>query len=84
MAKEFKLGMHKFANDHYEPQGNKYLCSMTYDKVPCLTYRLGGTLFTKEILLSSTENRVMVRYTLLDAGQTNTCIRFSLHWPSVV
>jgi predicted glycogen debranching enzyme len=76
-GKEFKLGMHKFANDHYEPQGNKYLCSMTYDKVPCLTYRLGGTLFTKEILLSSTENRVMVRFTLLDAGQTNTCIRFS-------
>lgn len=69
---EIKLGIHQYGEENFEPTGNKYLCSLTYDKVPCFIYRVGDVLLSKEILISSNENRVLVKYTLLDAPTEKT------------
>lgn len=66
---EFRLGMHQYGDDNYVPSGNKYLCNLSYDKVPCLIYRVANVVLSKEMLISSTENRVMVRYTILDSTE---------------
>lgn len=73
---EFKLGVHQYGDGFYEPTGNKYLCSLTYDKTPCFLYRLGNIIISKDILVSSSENRVYVKYTLLDSD-SDTVLRFS-------
>ncbi len=66
---EFRMGMHQYAENSFMPAGNKYLCGLSYDKAPCLTYRLADVVLTKELIISSTEARVFVRYTILDAKE---------------
>lgn len=73
---EFRLGMHQYGTDTYMPSGNKYQCSLTYDKNPCLVYRVANVVLSKELMLSTSESRVFVKYTVLDAAD-DLCIRFT-------
>lgn len=73
---EFRLGMHQYGDDNYMPSGNKYLYSLTNDKVPCLTYRVANVVLTKELMLSASESRVYVRYSVLDCGGDDVSLRF--------
>ncbi len=73
---EFRIGMHQYGENRFMPNGNQYLCGLTYDGAPCLTYRLADVVLTKELVLSNTENRVLVRYTVLDANADVT-LRFN-------
>ncbi|MEN6588613.1 MAG: glycogen debranching enzyme N-terminal domain-containing protein [Proteiniphilum sp.] len=72
---EFNLGIHRYAGDHYSPKGHKYIREFNCDSVPKTIYRVGGMILSKEIMFSSKENRLMIRYTLLDAHSPTT-IRF--------
>lgn len=72
---EFNLGIHKYAGDNYSPKGHKYIREFNCDSVPKTIYRVGGVVLSKEIMFSSKENRLMIRYTLLDAHSA-TLIRF--------
>ena len=72
---EFNLGIHRYAGDNYSPKGHKYIREFNSDSVPKTIYRVGGVLLSKEIMFSSKENRLMIRYTLLDAHSPTT-IRF--------
>jgi len=63
---EFNLALHKFANNTWYPRGHKYLVDFQADPVPALFYRVGGVHLKKEMLLAS-DDRLLVRYTLLDA-----------------
>lgn len=72
---EFNLGIHKYAGDNYSPKGHKYIREFNCDSVPKTIYRVGGVVLSKEIMFSSKENRLMIRYTLLDAHSPTT-IRF--------
>ena len=72
---EFNLGIHKYAGDNYSPKGHKYIREFNCDSVPKTIYRVGGVVLSKEIMFSSQENRLMIRYTLLDAHSPTT-IRF--------
>lgn len=72
---EFNLGIHKYDDDHYSPKGHKYIREFNTDSVPKTIYRVGGVILSKEIMFSSKENRLMIRYTLLDA-HSPTRIRF--------
>ena len=72
---EFNLGIHRYAGDHYSPKGHKYIREFNCDSVPKITYRIGGVILSKEVMFSSKENRLMIRYTLLDAHSPTT-IRF--------
>lgn len=72
---EFNLGIHRYAGDNYSPKGHKYIREFNCDSVPKTIYRIGGVILSKEIMFSSKENRLMIRYTLLDAHSPTT-IRF--------
>jgi predicted glycogen debranching enzyme len=64
---EFNLGIHKFPGGVYNPKGHKYLEEFVGDPVPNDMYHVGGVVLKKESLFSMTEDRMMIRYTLVDA-----------------
>ena len=70
-GKRFNLGIHCYG-DIYEPRGHKYIIDFEADPVPKITYRVGGTIFTKTILLVPNADRVLVRYDLLTAPAKET------------
>ena len=72
---EFNLGIHKYNDDNYSPKGHKYIREFNSDSVPKTIYRVGGVILFKEIMFSSKENRLMIRYKLMDAHSPTT-IRF--------
>ena len=64
---EFNLGLHKFQGDNYSPRGHKYLAKFEWEKIPTFVYRVGGVVLQKELVFRANEQRLMIRYTLLDA-----------------
>lgn len=66
--KEFNLGMHKYAGDHYEPKGHKYINDFISSPIPTLEYHVGGVKLTKEKVLVENENQLLIRYTLIEAS----------------
>ena len=71
----FNLGIHRYKGGVYSPNGHKYIREYDCETVPRTTYRVGGVILTKEMIFSSQENRIMVRYTLVDAHSATT-LRF--------
>lgn len=72
---EFNLGIHRYSGGEYSPKGHKYIREFNCDSVPKTIYRVGGVILSKEIMFSSRENRLMIRYILMDAHSPTT-IRF--------
>ncbi len=72
---EFNLGIHKFAENHYSPKGHKYIREFECESIPIVTYRVGGVILTREKVFISGEDRVLLRYTLVEAHSPTT-IRF--------
>lgn len=64
---EFNLGLHKYQGDNFSPRGHKYIREFNCQQVPTTIYRVGGVLLKKEKVFQHYENRILVRYTLLDA-----------------
>ena len=64
---EFHLGVHMYPEGIFAPRGHKYLRDFTADPMPKLTYRIGNVVLDKELIFSSTEARLFVRYTLREA-----------------
>ncbi len=64
---EFHLGIHRYPHGVYAPKGHKYMRELHSDPIPKITYRVGGVVFSVETLLSTTTDRVLIRYTLEDA-----------------
>ena len=69
---EFNLGLHKYQGDNYSPRGHKYIREFECEKVPTTIYRVGGVILKKEKLFVHHENRILIRYTLLDAHSATT------------
>jgi len=72
--KEFNLGIHKYEGDCYIPKGHKYVREFDTTKASYLVYRVGGVILSREILLTSKEEQVLIKYTLLDA-HSDTLLR---------
>jgi len=72
---EFNLGIHRFKGGVYEPKGHKYIRDIKIDRIPKVTYRVGGVILTKERVLVEKEEQVLIRYTLEDA-HSPTILRF--------
>ncbi|MDD6211320.1 MAG: glycogen debranching enzyme N-terminal domain-containing protein [Bacteroidales bacterium] len=72
---EFNLGIHKYQGDNYSPKGHKYIRQFECETVPRTIYRVGGVILAKEKVFSLYENRILIKYTLLDAHSPTT-IRF--------
>ena len=64
---EFNLGLHKFEGNNWSPKGHKYIREFECESIPATTYRVGGVVLKKEKIFVNFENRILIRYTLLDA-----------------
>ncbi len=69
---EFNLGIHKYQGDHYSPKGHKYIREFDCEVVPKVTYRVGGVVLSKEKILVWHEDRILVKYTLVEAHSPTT------------
>ena len=72
---EFNLGLHKYQGNNFSPNGHKYIREFDATTVPTTTYRVGGVILKKEILFQHYEDRILIRYTLVDAHSATT-LRF--------
>ena len=72
---EFNLGLHKYQGNNFSPLGHKYIREFDCDKVPTTLYRVGGVILKKEVVFQHYENRILIRYTLVD-GHSATTLRF--------
>ena len=72
---EFNLGLHKYQGNNYNPMGHKYIREFDCDRVPTTLYRVGGVILKKEVVFQHYENRILLRYTLVD-GHSATTLRF--------
>ncbi len=68
----FNLGIHRYQGGIYSPNGHKYIREFDCERVPRITYRVGGVILTKEKVFISGENRLLIRYTLVDAHSPTT------------
>lgn len=71
----FNLGIHRYRGGVYSPNGHKYIREFDCEGVPRMTYRVGGVILTKEKIFISEENRILIRYTLVEAHSPTT-LRF--------
>ena len=72
---EFNLGLHKYQGNNYSPKGHKYIREFDASHVPTTTYRVGGVVLKKEVIFQHYEDRLLIRYTLVDAHSATT-LRF--------
>ncbi len=72
---EFNLGIHCFQGGTYNPGGHKYIREVEFEKLPGITYRVGGVILVMERLLVENEQQVIIRYTLEEANSP-TLLRF--------
>ena len=72
---EFNLGLHKYQGNNFSPKGHKYIREFDCDKVPTTIYRVGGVVLKKEVVFQHYEDRILIRYTLVDAHSA-TKLRF--------
>lgn len=68
---EFNIGISRYPGT-FSPKGHKYVRDFSADIIPCLTYRVGGVLLTKETMFISEEERILIRYTLVEAKSPTT------------
>ena len=68
----FNLGLHKYQGGSFSPQGHKYIREFDCDIVPTTIYRVGGVLLKKEVVFQHYEDRILIRYTLLEAHSQTT------------
>lgn len=71
----FNLGIHRYRGGVLSPNGHKYIREFDCESVPRTTYRVGGVVLTKEKIFISHENRLLIRYTLVEAHSATT-LRF--------
>ncbi|MDE6231472.1 MAG: amylo-alpha-1,6-glucosidase [Muribaculaceae bacterium] len=71
----FNLGLHQYGDHTFSPNGHKYIREFDCESIPTITYRVGGVILTKEKVFISHENRILIKYTLVDA-HSDTLLRF--------
>ena len=64
---EFNLGLHKYQGNNFSPKGHKYIREFDASLVPTTTYRVGGVVLKKEAIFQAYEDRILIRYTLVEA-----------------
>ncbi|MDR1718782.1 MAG: amylo-alpha-1,6-glucosidase [Dysgonamonadaceae bacterium] len=72
---EFNMGLHQYANNQFSPNGHKYIRQFEVEEVPSTLYRVGGVILSKEKIFTAYENRILIKYTLVDA-HSPTILRF--------
>lgn len=68
----FNLGLHKYQGNVFSPNGHKYIQEFDCNKVPTTIYRVGGVILKRETVFQHYEDRILIRYTLVDAHSATT------------
>lgn len=68
----FNLGLHQYGDNIFSPNGHKYIREFNCERVPVMTYRVGGVILTKEKVFISHQSRILIRYTLQEANSPTT------------
>lgn len=68
----FNLGLHRYSGDVFSPNGHKYIREYDCERVPTHTFRVGGVILKREKIFITNENRILIRYTLVDAHSKTT------------
>lgn len=71
----FNLGLHRYSGGVYSPNGHKYIREYDCERVPTHTFRVGGVILKREKIFITNENRILIRYTLVDA-HSKTMLQF--------
>lgn len=71
----FNLGLHQYGEGIFSPNGHKYIREFNCERVPSMIFRVGGVILKKEKVFISHQNRILIRYTLLEAHSATT-LRF--------
>lgn len=64
---EFNIGITKYPGT-YNPKGHKYIRDFSADIIPKITFRVGGVILTKEMMMIIHQETVLVKYTLVEAS----------------
>lgn len=72
---EFNLGLHQYGENTFSPNGHKYIREFNCETMPSILYRVGGVIMKKEKVFISHQNRILIRYTLIDA-HSDTVLKF--------
>jgi len=67
---EFHIGINQYKGNIIDPKGNKYLQQFVPYPIPTYQYRVGKFNFKKEILFLGDSDRVIIKYTILDAFES--------------
>ena len=68
----FNLGLHRYKGNVYSPNGHKYIREYDCERVPTHTFRVGGVIMKREKIFITNENRILIRYTLVEAHSKTT------------
>jgi predicted glycogen debranching enzyme len=63
-GQEFNIGIHKYPG-LYDPKGHKYITGFEADPRPIWHYGVGDLHFSKESILKSYEDRIIIKYHIL-------------------
>ncbi len=66
-GKDFRLGIHQYPGNVYFPHGHRYLTGFQSEPIPAKTYRVGGVVLKKELILAQEEEQILIKYTIEDA-----------------
>lgn len=69
---EFNLGLHEYNAGIFSPNGHKYIRELDIEQIPATVYRVGGVFLKKEKIFVHHENRILIRYTLMNAHSETT------------
>lgn len=68
----FNLGLHRYPDGVYSPKGHKYVRELSLEPIPYITYRVGGVVLKVEAMFSSDSDRILLKYTLMEANSPTT------------
>ena len=68
----FNLGIHRYKGNVFSPNGHKYIREYDCEQLPTTTYRVGGVILKKEKIFVTGEERILIRYTLVEAHSRTT------------
>ncbi len=64
---EFNLAVHQYSNNHIFPNGHKYIREFDCNNIIKTIYRVGSVIIEKERCMVFYDNRILIKYTMLDS-----------------
>lgn len=63
----FNLSVRRYAGNHIEPRGSKYITEADFGKIIKVTYRIGNLSLDKELMLVEKQEKLLIKYTLQES-----------------